>query len=215
MSGEIPGPGPNEEVIKAQQASAEIAAAGQVKAAEFIEANRLTDPNEGNNEVKPAEESKFNNMEVAAAASGPEAEARRTELGNWSKAQGALAEAQVDNLKGAEAYNKGTSATPEQTAEHISRTAKYSAEGQYITKPYTRNVRPEGKGDPMSPELYARRDKSLDDVYAKAVDGAIAIAEKGNERNYSTPGTQVLRSPTGISEPKPNPVAASEEAKAA
>jgi len=48
-------------------------------------------------QVSQPDESKFNNMQIEAAAEGPEAEARRHEMNNWAENQGLLAEEAAAN----------------------------------------------------------------------------------------------------------------------
>lgn len=74
------------------------------------------------------DESKFRAMEVAAAASGPEAEARRQEMAEWSEAIGAHAEmaSRRVNAAGEEILKEG--GTDKEVKERMSNASSLMAE---------------------------------------------------------------------------------------
>jgi len=62
-----------------------------------------------NGQGQPVDETAYQNMEVVAAASGPEAEARRREMEEWSEAAGKYAEgaARITNDEAARVVKRG------------------------------------------------------------------------------------------------------------
>jgi hypothetical protein len=66
-------------------------------------------------ESEGPDESKFDNMEVVAAAGGPEAEARRNEMGKWAQSTGAYAEKAAEMNKSEEERAARNGLTEEET----------------------------------------------------------------------------------------------------
>ena len=94
------------------------------------------EPTEGSmhSEDRPnVDESKYENMETAAAAGGAEAEARRQEMANWSERQGALAEQRARTQSAVESMALNNGRTAEELKQQVTDNAAKSAErGDYM-----------------------------------------------------------------------------------
>ena len=74
-----------------------------------------------------ATDAKFNNMEVAAESGGPEAEARRTEMGKWSEATGRVEESKARYASKAASELVQDGATAEETRDTLTKVAHNEA----------------------------------------------------------------------------------------
>ncbi len=76
-----------------------------------------------------ADTTAFDNMEVAAAAAGPEAEARRQEMGTYSELAGAYADSAATKSTEAEQNSVQAGDSPEEVAQHSRSLNDYMAGG--------------------------------------------------------------------------------------
>jgi hypothetical protein len=87
-------------------------------------------------ELTKPDESKFVAMQNVAQDQGPEAEARRQEMAQWSAAAGAYAERASNRIAVAEKYAQEAGNSPEQTASTLKRYSKESAQqGEVVAYP--------------------------------------------------------------------------------
>ena len=151
------------------------------------------------------DETAFNNMQIAAAAAGPEAEARRTQMGNWAEAQGALAESQAMTANSVEADVAKRGLTPDQATQYIHQASESNAAGTLLQSHTAPKRSPEAVPGNVPHEAY-NRSKDLRSVYVKAVEGGVQIVDA----TKTAAKANILPSPANIVEPKATepPVAA-------
>ncbi len=126
------------------------------------------------------DESKFNAMQMVAAAEGPEAEARRQEMDRWAQAQGALAETAMANHAYVEKMSVISGASAEAVADEIRENAKATAQTGVRRREGIHGER--DQNGPLTIHYKARKDGSVE-------------TENVNDPRYSK---RVFRSPAHI-----------------